>query len=534
MESVADTVRRAAAGDREAFGALVVAHRDLVVGIGRGILRDDHEAEDAAQETFVRAWLRLGDLGAPTRFPGWLRSVARSVALNRLRGRRPEHRLGDDAPARGPDPATEAEVGEFARSILRAIEELPDGWRTPLEVFHLEGGSLRDVADRLGIGEGSARMRLSRARKRLASVLVRRWSIEAISRGKESRGWLPAGLAPPGREESDPMALTFETTLRRLPRGDREVTIRPLRREDLPALRRFDRELDATLADSNAALPPGLGSEGGGPWSQDDWLLAHFERYEARGNLTLLAEEAGRIVGFADLWVADEPAPFGGSLDVECIDYFREHYLLGLETVFLSEAERVARAAGLPSLDIGTNTVSGDYVPLRRFGLRVFYEYDEALCRPGPAAPSTRPPETRPISGGTADLSGLLKVSHWSPTDFGFRDENPWGGGSRLVEIRWPDRRAILELWRFEDARAAGHPPVPPNVPNRAELYVSAECLDDARAVNEVLAEGAALAADAGADEIPLPVPCDVEIDPDRVVARDREFRFAWFRKRLD
>jgi len=237
-------------------------------------------------------------------------------------------------------------------------------------------------------------------------------------------------------------------------------------------------------------------------------------------------------VGFADLWVADEPSPFGKSLDVECIDYFREHYLLGLETILLSEAERVARAAGIPALDIGTNTVSGDYVPLRRFGLRVFYEYDEAVCQAVPARSGPRP-ETRPISPRTADLTGLVKVSHWSPTDFGFRDEQPWGGGSRLLEIRWPDRRAILELWRFEGARRTGHPPVPPNIPNRAELYLSAEILHDGKAVNEVLAECAVLANEAGAGEIPLPLPSDVEINPVLVDARDREFQFAWFRKRL-
>jgi len=62
---------------------------------------------------------------------------------------------------------------------------------------------------------------------------------------------------------------------------------------------------------------------------------------------------------------------------------------------------------------------------------------------------------------------------------------------------------------------------------------VSAECLFDPAAMHEVLAECALLARDAGAEGIPLPIPSDVALDPDRVDAKDRTFRFAWFRKQL-
>jgi hypothetical protein len=325
------------------------------------------------------------------------------------------------------------------------------------------------------------------------------------------------------------MDLSYDATRQRLLRGDAEVTIRPMTRQDMPAVRRYDEELTAALAEYNANLPPGgITNDAGGPWADDDELREHFEKYAARGNLTLLAvEEGGRVVGFADLWAADEPEPFGRSLDVECIDYFREYYLAGLETVLLAEAEAVARAARLPTLDVGTNTCSGEYTSLRRFGLKVFYEYDDVLCRCAPPRPGPRP-QRRMLTPGRTDLSGLIRVSHWAPTDFTFRADEERG---YIAGLTWPDRRAVLELWRYEDGR--DDVPVPPNVPNRAELYVQPEALFSPEAMGEVLAECAALAGEAGAREIPLPCPSEVAPDDADLEVLERRFAFAWLRKRL-
>lgn len=223
------------------------------------------------------------------------------------------------------------------------------------------------------------------------------------------------------------------------------VTVRHMTRQDVRAMRRFDLELD--VDEGNAQTPPGGQMSGdGGPWSDDQWLLEHFEKYQVHGNTTLIAEEKdGRIVGFADLWAADEPAPFGRSLDVQCIDYFREYYLAGLELKLLGEAEKVARQRGLPALDIGTNTCGGDFVSLRRFGLRVFYEYDELTC-----VYSDSLPELEHVRKGSqdVDLTGLIKVNHWSPTDFTFRDQDE---PSYLAEFSVAKTRAIAELWHFND-----------------------------------------------------------------------------------
>ena len=332
------------------------------------------------------------------------------------------------------------------------------------------------------------------------------------------------------------MALEYQRTKRPLLRGAKEVSIRVMTEDDIPALRRFDDQVTAQLEVVNVQVPPGRESHPGGPWADDEWLTDHFRRYEERGNITLLAEdEAGSIVAFADLWVAREPQPFGDSLDVECVDYFREYYYLGIETVLLEEAEKVARAAGLAALDIGTNTSSGDYPSLRRFGMKLFYEYDWVTCRCHPVPPDspfthrTISREDDPNWKDKVDWTGLLKVSHWSPTDFAFRDE-PW-----VVELGRDGRCAIVELWRVAE-RQAGRTyalPVPENPPTNSELYVEPDVLESSSMMSLVLRECASLAGVVGAEEIRLPCPSEMAVDTSLVDALDREFAFAWMRKDL-
>jgi hypothetical protein len=324
------------------------------------------------------------------------------------------------------------------------------------------------------------------------------------------------------------MALEYEATRCPLLRGDGEVTVRAMRREDISAVRRYDDELTATLAEYNANLPPGgITNAPGGPWADDQELLGHFRKYAERGDLTLLAvEDTGRVVGFADLWSADEPEPFGRSLDVECIDYFREYYLAGLETILLAEAEKVARGAGLPALDVGTNTCSGEYTSLRRFGLKVFYEYDDVLCRC--EEPSADRAGRRMVGPAEADLSGLIRVGHWAPTDFAFRGDEE---RAYIAELTWPGRRAILELWRYEPGR--DDLPVPPHRPNRSELYAEPAALTSPEAMSEILAECAALAGEAGAPLALLACPSEIALDEEKLHVHKRGFAFAWLRKRL-
>ena len=194
--------------------------------------------------------------------------------------------------------------------------------------------------------------------------------------------------------------------------------------------------------------------------------------------------------------------------------------------MLLQEAEKVALTAGRPALDIGTNTASGDYPVLRRFGLKVFYEYDNVLCRC--TAPRGARPERRMQSLSDLDLNGLIKVGHWSPTDFTHEAdvERTW-----IAELTWPDYRAALELLGPEVDNYAQ--PVPPNKPGKSILYIGPQALTLPEAMTNILSECAALAGELGAEQLRFPCPSEIELGESRVDVIEREFAFAWFRKRL-
>jgi RNA polymerase sigma factor (sigma-70 family) len=530
METLCDLVGKAQKGDTEAFGTLVRRFEDMALAVACAVLHDRDLAEDAVQEAFLQVHRDLPTLRELRAFPAWVRRIVAKHCDRLTRRKRVRTVPLEDAgpiAAMQPDPAKTALRLELRDKVLGAVHALPESQRRAATLFYLDGHSEKEVARLLDVPVTTVKKRLHFSREGLRKRLGPFYSIEAASRSKETRRWLPSRFW--GKETDMTAALQHEPTRRVLPRGEVEITIRTMRREDIPSLRAYNDEADALLETANAQRAPGTEGHPGGPWSSDAELVAHFDRYEKTGNITLLAEDpSGKIVGFADLWTAREPMPFGNSLDIECIDYFRDYYYLGIENVLMSEAEKVARAAGLDALDIGTNTVSGDYPSLRRFGMKVFYEYDDVLCRARSAKPSRRFTR-RELASKEADLSGLIRVSHWAPTDFTFRTglEDGWSGNGWMTEITSGKNRAILELWRDDDL------PVPQNVPTLSELHAEPALLTSGAKLSVLLEQCAHVAAELGASEIALPCPSELELDPNRVEVLDRRFAFSWLRKRI-
>jgi hypothetical protein len=161
-------------------------------------------------------------------------------------------------------------------------------------------------------------------------------------------------------------------------------------------------------------------------------------------------------------------------------------------------------------------------------GFRVFYEYDELLCRCGkpPAAKGVRRKTLKASSVANVDVRGLLRVNHWCPTDFWHHSPEEI---HHFTEFSTPHGRALLELWRAEPA-AKSDPPVPPNVPNQAALNVDPDILRSADAIGLILAECVGVAAELGAQAIPLPCPSDIQLDEPTLDVLERTFRYAWLR----
>ncbi|MBV8881783.1 MAG: sigma-70 family RNA polymerase sigma factor [Planctomycetaceae bacterium] len=160
--------------DEDAFEVLVARHESLVLSVCGRVLRDEHGARDAAQAAFLVLARKAGALDLQRPLGPWLHHVAYGIAVSARRereARRARERNVMSNPDAGPTPA---ETDDLRKQLDRALDGLPEKYRRPLILFHLEGKSLAETAAALGSGEGTVGAWLSRGRELLRRRLVRR------------------------------------------------------------------------------------------------------------------------------------------------------------------------------------------------------------------------------------------------------------------------------------------------------------------------------------------------------------------------
>lgn len=168
---------KSAIGDATAFRSLVERHLANVTAIARSMLRDPAEAQDVAQEAFLRLWRHAGDLeiGSGGAKP-WLRRIVSNMCIDRLRAAR-NTTVTDDVPDR-PEPATQGralEEQEMAARVRTALDALPERQKQALTLFHFEGLSQLEICDVLDISEDAVESLLARARRSLKAALKDEW-----------------------------------------------------------------------------------------------------------------------------------------------------------------------------------------------------------------------------------------------------------------------------------------------------------------------------------------------------------------------
>lgn len=169
----------ASSADTPAFDALVAAHRGDVLRVCRAIVREEHAANDAAQETFLRLWRARRDAEAPRDAEPWLKRVAVRVALDHARARAARERLGrttedsglESVPAHGEEPLDALARAELGARFARALDELPDGQRAVFQLVHDGGLGLAEVADLLEVSRETVKTQFARAVLRLQAAL---------------------------------------------------------------------------------------------------------------------------------------------------------------------------------------------------------------------------------------------------------------------------------------------------------------------------------------------------------------------------
>jgi RNA polymerase sigma-70 factor (ECF subfamily) len=166
-------ITQAQAGNRRAFTELVRLHRQGVINIVYRMCGDVNIAEDAAQETFVRAWKHLDKYQPKAAFRNWLYKIALNNAHNLLRRERNTVDVDDYlAIDKRPGPEQLVERSERSLIIQRAVMALPEASRSVLILREYEDLSYRDIADTLEIPVGTVMSRLSYARQLLRKSLA--------------------------------------------------------------------------------------------------------------------------------------------------------------------------------------------------------------------------------------------------------------------------------------------------------------------------------------------------------------------------
>lgn len=159
------------AGDRRAARALYDAHVQRTYRLALRLTRDPVLAEEVTQDTFIKVFKGLSGFRQESQLGTWMHRVTVSLALNQLRAaRRDEARIVEldetaaaERPERDPD---------LAARLEGAISALPEIYRVPVVLYDIEGRSHAEIADLLGVPEGTCKSRLARARAYLRQELA--------------------------------------------------------------------------------------------------------------------------------------------------------------------------------------------------------------------------------------------------------------------------------------------------------------------------------------------------------------------------
>jgi RNA polymerase sigma-70 factor (ECF subfamily) len=157
-------------GDAQAFGALVQRHQQRMWAVAVRTLRDPDEAADAVQDACLSAYRSAASYRGEARVTTWLHRIVVNACLDRARRRaaRPTVPLPEQPPA---DPRDRLDERETGLEVERALGTLPDEQRLALVLVDLQGLSVQEASEILGVPEGTVKSRCFRGRARLALLL---------------------------------------------------------------------------------------------------------------------------------------------------------------------------------------------------------------------------------------------------------------------------------------------------------------------------------------------------------------------------
>jgi RNA polymerase sigma-70 factor (ECF subfamily) len=175
-----DLIARAASGDTAAFQALVERHRSMVYRVAFQFAGNHHDAEDIAQEVFIKVYRSLDRFRQDAQITSWMYRIAMNACIDHRRRHSPAGAapFGEEAeqrmlntPEETPGPEDRAYAGELGQVLETEIGRLPPGQRIVFVMRHHQGLKLSEIAEALGLAEGTVKRQLHAAVHRLRETL---------------------------------------------------------------------------------------------------------------------------------------------------------------------------------------------------------------------------------------------------------------------------------------------------------------------------------------------------------------------------
>jgi RNA polymerase sigma-70 factor (ECF subfamily) len=181
MMADSDLIAQAAAGDHSAFHLLVERHRTMVYRVAYQFAGNHHDAEDIAQEVFIKIYRSLERFRQDAQLTSWIYRIVMNACIDHRRRHSPAGAapFGEEAelkmlntPAEAPDPEERAYAGELGQVLDAEIQRLPPGQRIVFVMRHHQGLKLCEIANALGLAEGTVKRQLHAAVHRLRQALT--------------------------------------------------------------------------------------------------------------------------------------------------------------------------------------------------------------------------------------------------------------------------------------------------------------------------------------------------------------------------
>ena len=184
-------VEKAKKGDRGAFERLVARHQRMALNTAYRILRNREDAEDAAQESFIRVYTFLSTLREGTKFTSWLYRIVTNVCLSKMKETSSQQIFveadGEEAEAKHPElsdgtvnPEEVVAKDEFNGQIRELVVSLPPHYRAIITLYHLNDLSYHEIAETLGLPMGTVKTHLYRAKAMLKKAILKRYRTEEL------------------------------------------------------------------------------------------------------------------------------------------------------------------------------------------------------------------------------------------------------------------------------------------------------------------------------------------------------------------